>query len=211
MIDKVKQAVLLGDRDAAAELTESALESGLTPTELLDQALIPAMDIVGSEYESGIRYIPEMLVSAEAMKASMTILRPLLSESGLAPKGRVAIGTVEGDLHDIGKNLVTTMLEGAGFEVIDLGVEVRADRFVEAVKEFEPDIVALSALLTTTMVFMPKVIDRLTEAGLRSRVKIIVGGAPVTEAYANQIGADGYAEDAAAAVTVVKQLMATGG
>ena len=211
MIDKVKQAVLLGDRDAAAELTESALESGLTPTELLDQALIPAMDIVGSEYESGIRYIPEMLVSAEAMKASMTILRPLLSESGLAPKGRVAIGTVEGDLHDIGKNLVTTMLEGAGFEVIDLGVEVRADRFVEAVKEFEPDIVALSALLTTTMVFMPKVIDRLTEAGLRSRVKIIVGGAPVTEAYANQIGADGYAADAAAAVTVVKQLMATGG
>jgi len=211
MIDKVKQAVLLGDRDGAAELTKSALESGVTPTELLDQALIPAMDIVGSEYESGIRYIPEMLVSAEAMKASMIILRPLLLESGVAPKGRVVIGSVEGDLHDIGKDLVTTMLEGAGFEVIDLGVEVRADRFVEAVKEAEPSIVAMSALLTTTMVKMPEVISGLTEAGLRSKVKIIVGGAPVTETFANEIGADGYADDAAAAVTVVKELIAADG
>jgi len=210
MIDKVKQAVLLGDADAVAELTKEALVAGVAPSELLDQALIPGMDVVGSEYESGIRFIPEMLVSAEAMKAAMVILRPLLSESGIEPKGRVLIGTVEGDLHDIGKDLVTTMLEGAGYEVIDLGVEVQADRFVEAVKEVEPDVVALSALLTTTMVFMPEVIERLTEAGVRSTIKIIVGGAPVTEAYAQKIGADGYADDAAAAVSVVKQLLKAG-
>lgn len=206
MIDKVKQAVLLGDRDGAAELTKSALESSVTPTELLDQALIPAMDIVGSEYESGIRYIPEMLVSAEAMKASMIILRPLLLESGVAPKGRVVIGSVEGDLHDIGKDLVMTMLEGAGFEVIDLGVEVRADQFVEAVKEAEPSIVAMSALLTTTMVKMPEVIEALKSAGLRDGLKIIVGGAPVSQEFADEIGADGYAPDAAAAVKLVARL-----
>jgi len=211
MIEKLRQAVLLGDFHAVGEITKSALESGLSPSDLLDQALIPAMDIVGSEYECGVRFIPEMLVSAEAMKESMIILRPLLSESGVAPKGRILIGTVEGDLHDIGKDLVTTMLEGAGFEVIDLGVEVSADRFVEAVLEAEPDIVALSALLTTTMVHMPEVIDRLTKAGLRSSVMIIVGGAPVTKVYADQIGADGYADDAAAAVTMVQQLLAAGG
>ena len=207
MLDKLREAVLQGEYDAVPALTQGALDTGTTPAELLDSVLIPAMDVVGSEYESGIRYIPEMLVSAEAMKAAMTVLRPLLSDCGIEPKGRVLIGTVEGDLHDIGKNLVVTMLEGAAFEVIDLGVEVEANRFVEALREHQPDVVALSALLTTTMVFMPQVIERIEEAGLRTSVKIIVGGAPITEEYAGRIGADGYAEDAAAAVTVVKELL----
>lgn len=207
MIDKLKEAVLDGDSTVVSELTTSAIEAGHLPTEILDEALIPAMDVVGSEFESGIRFIPEMLISAEAMKASMVILRPLLAESGIPPKGRILIGTVEGDLHDIGKDLVATMLEGAGYEVIDLGVEVTADRFVEAVREFQPDILAISALLTTTMVYMPQVIERLAEAGLRESTEIIVGGAPVTQPYADKIGADGYAEDAAAAVALVKRLL----
>jgi len=208
MIDDLKQAVLAGDSAAVSELTRSALKSGLIPSKLLDEALIPAMDIVGSEFESGIRYLPEMLVSADAMKASMIILRPLLAESGIAPRGRVLIGTVEGDLHDIGKDLVVAMLEGAGFEVTDLGIDVKADRFVAAVRENKPDIVAMSALLTTTMTFMPEVLARLNEAGLRSSVKVIVGGAPVTEAFASKIGSDGYASSAATAVTVAKRLLA---
>jgi 5-methyltetrahydrofolate--homocysteine methyltransferase len=207
MIDKLKEAVLDGDSTVVSELTTSAIEAGHLPAEILDEALIPAMDVVGSEFESGIRFIPEMLISAEAMKASMVILRPLLAESGIPPKGRILIGTVEGDLHDIGKDLVATMLEGAGYEVIDLGVEVTADRFVEAVREFQPDILAISALLTTTMVYMPQVIERLAEAGLRESTEIIVGGAPVTQSYADKIGADGYAEDAAAAVALVKRLL----
>lgn len=207
MIDKLKEAVLDGDSTVVSELTTSAIEAGHLPAEILDEALIPAMDVVGSEFESGIRFIPEMLISAEAMKASMVILRPLLAESGIPPKGRILIGTVEGDLHDIGKDLVATMLEGAGYEVIDLGVEVTADRFVEAVREFQPDILAISALLTTTMVYMPQVIERLAEAGLRESTEIIVGGAPVTQPYADKIGADGYAEDAAAAVALVKRLL----
>lgn len=207
MIDKLKEAVLDGDSTVVSELTTSAIEAGHLPTEILDEALIPAMDVVGSEFESGIRFIPEMLISAEAMKASMVILRPLLAESGIPPKGRILIGTVEGDLHDIGKDLVATMLEGAGYEVIDLGVEVTADRFVEAVREFQPDILAISALLTTTMVYMPQVIERLAEAGLRESTEIIVGGAPVTQPYADKIGADGHAEDAAAAVALVKRLL----
>ncbi len=208
MIEDLRQAVLAGDFDAVAELTRSALKSGLAPSKLLDEALIPAMDVVGSEFESGVRFLPEMLVSAEVMKASMTILRPLLAESGIAARGRVLIGTVEGDLHDIGKDLVAAMLEGAGFEVTDLGIDVTADQFVAAVRENQPDIVAMSALLTTTMVFMADVIDRLAEAGLRSSVKIIVGGAPVTKAFANKIGSDGYANSAATAVSAVKQLLA---
>lgn len=207
MIDKLKEAVLDGDSTVVSELTTSAIEACHLPAEILDEALIPAMDVVGSEFESGIRFIPEMLISAEAMKASMVILRPLLAESGIPPKGRILIGTVEGDLHDIGKDLVATMLEGAGYEVIDLGVEVTADRFVEAVREFQPDILAISALLTTTMVYMPQVIERLAEAGLRESTEIIVGGAPVTQPYADKIGADGYAEDAAAAVALVKRLL----
>jgi 5-methyltetrahydrofolate--homocysteine methyltransferase len=206
MIDAIKEAVLVGDRDKVVDLTSAALESGTEPREILDRALTPAMDIVGEEYERGDRYVPEMLISAEAMKGAMGKLKPLLADAGVEPRGRVVIGTVEGDLHDIGKDLVAMMLEGAGFEVTNLGVEVTAAAFVEAVREGGPDILALSALLTTTMANMPAVIDALKEAGLRDRVKVIVGGAPVTQAFADEIGADGYAADAAGAAKLAVSL-----
>jgi 5-methyltetrahydrofolate--homocysteine methyltransferase len=206
MIDAIKQAVLEGDRQKVAELTAAALEAGTEPKEILDQALTPAMDIVGEEYERGDRYVPEMLISAEAMKGAMAKLRPLLADAGVEPRGRIVIGTVEGDLHDIGKDLVAMMLEGAGFEVVNLGVEVSAETFVESVRERKPGLIAMSALLTTTMTYMPVVIDALKSAGLRSQVKVIVGGAPVTQAYADEIGADGYAPDAAAAVKLAVAL-----
>ena len=165
------------------------------------------MDVVGREYEEGERYIPEMLISAEAMKAAMEVLRPKLVETGAKPRGKVVIGTVEGDLHDIGKNLVAMMLEGAGFEVIDLGVEVTAKQFVHAVGEHKPDILGMSALITTTMVHMPEVIEALKQTGLRNKVKVMVGGAPITQEYADEIGADGYAPDAASAVELAKRLV----
>ncbi len=207
MIDAIKQAVLEGDRAKVAELTAGALEAGTQPKEILDQALTPAMDVVGEEYERGDRYVPEMLISAEAMKGAMKQLKPLLVDAGVEPRGRIVIGTVEGDLHDIGKDLVAMMLEGAGFEVTNLGVEVTAATFVEAVRDRRPNIVALSALLTTTMTQMPEVIDALKDAGLRDAVKVIVGGAPVTQAYADDIGADGYAADAASAAKLAAKLV----
>jgi len=165
------------------------------------------MDIVGQEYENGDRYVPEMLISAEAMKGALNKLRPLLAKAGIEPRGVVVIGTVEGDLHDIGKDLVVVMLEGAGFEVINLGIETSAEAFVQAAKEHAPHILAMSALLTTTMVHMPEVIDALKEAGLRDRFKVIVGGAPVTQEYADNIGADGYAPDAAGAAKLASRLL----
>ena len=206
MIDAIKQAVLTGDRDKVVELTATALEQGTQPKEILDKALTPAMDIVGEEYERGDRYVPEMLISAEAMKGAMARLKPLLAAIGVEPRGRIVIGTVEGDLHDIGKDLVAMMLEGAGFEVTNLGVEVTAEAFVQAVRERNPGVVAMSALLTTTMTNMPVVINALKEAELREKVKVIIGGAPVTQAYADQIGADGYAPDAASAVKLAATL-----
>ena len=208
MLKELKRAVLEGDEERAAELTRSVLEEGIEPARILNEGLVPAMDVVGREYEEGERYIPEMLISAEAMKAAMEVLRPKLVETGAKPRGKVVIGTVEGDLHDIGKNLVAMMLEGAGFEVIDLGTEVTAEQFVQAVEEHNPDIVGMSALLTTTMVHMPEVIEALKKAGLRDdKVKVIVGGAPITQEYADKIGADGYAPDAASAVELAKRLV----
>jgi 5-methyltetrahydrofolate--homocysteine methyltransferase len=207
MIEAIKQAVLDGDRAKVIEQTAAALDAGTQPKEILDQALTPAMDIVGEEYERGDRYVPEMLISAEAMKGAMKTLRPLLAEAGVEPRGRVVIGTVEGDLHDIGKDLVVMMLEGAGFEVSDLGVEVSSESFVEAVRETHPNILAMSALLTTTMTYMPTVVDAVKNAGLRDGVRVIVGGAPVTQAFADQIGADGYAPDAASAVKLAVSLL----
>lgn len=207
VITELKQAVLDGEEEKAAELTKKALREGVEPARILNEALIPAMEIVGNEYQQGIRYIPEMLISAEAMKAAMRVLRPKLTETGVRLKGKVVIGTVEGDLHDIGKNLVAMMLEGAGFEVIDLGVEVTAESFVQAVKEHHPDVLGMSALLTTTMTHMSEVIEALKKAGLRDKVKVIIGGAPVTQEYSEKIGADGYAPDAASAVQLVKRLL----
>jgi len=207
MLNEIREAVLRGDLDAARRATADALADGIAPGEILNDALIAAMDVVGEEYESGIRFIPEMLISAEAMKSAMTVLRPVLAEAGIEPRGRIVLGTVEGDLHDIGKDLVGMMLEGAGFEVIDLGVEVAAERFVDAVREHRPNLVGMSALLTTTMVYMPEVIRALEDAGLRDSVRVIIGGAPVTAEYADEIGADGYAEDAAGAVRLATRLI----
>jgi len=207
MLDKIKQAVIAGEMDGIAELTNQALAQGIGARDILDQALTPAMDIVGEEYERGDRYVPEMLISAETMKASVAILKPLLVEAGVEACGKVVIGTVEGDLHDIGKDLVAMMLEGAGFEVINLGAEVTAEEFLKAAKEHNPDIIGMSALLTTTMIHMPEVIDALQQAGLRQQIKVIIGGAPVTQGYADKIGADGYAPDAASATKLAKSLL----
>ncbi len=207
MLNEIREAVLQGDMEAAREGTERALAHGIAPGEVLNKALVAAMDVVGEEYESGIRFIPEMLISAEAMKSAMAVLRPALLGAGIEPRGRMVLGTVEGDLHDIGKDLVGMMLEGAGFEVIDLGVEVSAPQFVDAVRQHRPNLVGMSALLTTTMVYMPVVIAALKEAGLRDGVKIMVGGAPVTQEFAVEIGADGYAPDAASAVKLASLLV----
>ncbi len=207
MLEDLKQAVLDGEQEKATQLTEKALNEGTDAERILNDALIAAMDIVGGEYERGDRYVPEMLISAEAMKGAMDVLRPKLAEAGVKARGKVVIGTVEGDLHDIGKNLVIMMLEGSGFEVEDLGIEVPADQFVNAVKEHQPDILGMSALLTTTMVYMPEVVKALEEAGLRSGIKVMLGGAPVTQEYSDKIGADGYAADAASAVELAKKLI----
>jgi len=207
MLDKIKQAVLAGEMEGITELTNQALAQGIGARDILDQALTPAMDIVGEEYERGERYVPEMLISAETMKGSVAVLKPLLAEAGVEACGKVVIGTVEGDLHDIGKDLVAMMLEGAGFEVVNLGTEVTAQEFLKAAKEHNPDIIGMSALLTTTMIHMPEVIDALQQAGLREQIKVMIGGAPVTQGYADKIGADGYAPDAASATKLAKSLL----
>jgi len=207
MLDGIREVVTSGRIGDAAEIVNTALVEGLSPEDILNGALIPAMDIVGEEYEAGDRYVPEMLVSAETMKAAMAVLKPRLLSAGVQSRGRVVIGTVEGDLHDIGKNLVAVLLEGAGFEVIDVGTEVAADQFVQAVEEHRPQLLGLSALLTTTMLRMPEVIGALEAAALRDRVKVMIGGAPVTQDYADQIGADGYAPDAPSAVELARRLL----
>lgn len=202
------RAVVEGDAAAAKSLTETAIAENVDPLRLVGESLIPAMDEVGRLFEEEEYFIPEMLLSARAMKASMELIRPRLAESGAQPTGRVVIGTVKGDLHDIGKNLVSSMLEGAGFEVIDLGVDVDPAAFVQAVQERGAQLVCLSTLLTTTMPSMQRTIEALREAGLRENVKILVGGAPITPEYAQRIGADGYGGNARAAVTEARRFIA---
>ena len=201
-------AILSGDAKAAREVTEKALAAGADPLNLVHDSMVPAMDEVGRRFECNEYFVPELLISARAMKAALELIRPLLAARGDQPAGRVVIGTVKGDLHDIGKNLVAAMLEGGGFDVIDLGVNVSPDQFVNAVKEKQANIVAMSALLTTTMPSMKTTIDALKQAGVRDRVKVIIGGAPITQKYADEIGADGYSDNAPAAVTLVKQHVA---
>jgi len=205
-LDELRAKVIEMDPEKVAQLTQKALGEGISAKELLDQALIPAMEIVGDEYERGERFIPEMLVSANAMKKAMQLLRPLLMKSGAKMKGEVVMGTVEGDIHDIGLNLVVMMLEGAGFVVQNLGTDVPAKEFVKAVKEDEVHLVGMSALLTTTMLKMREVIEALKESGLRDKVKVMIGGAPVTQDYADEIEADGYAPDAFSAVKLADRL-----
>lgn len=204
----VTEAVVAGNAPKTRELTNKALQAGVSPGTILQEGLIPGMAEVGRRFECREFYVPELLIAARAMHASLDILRPMLAVSGeVKPVGRVAIGTVRGDLHDIGKNLVTMMLEGSGFEVKDMGIDVTPEKFVNVVKEGGCDVIAMSALLTTTMPSMKATIDALKEAGLRDKVKVVIGGAPITQEYANQIGADGYGEDANQAVRVTKKLL----
>jgi len=207
ILQQISQAIIEGNVDDIAGLAQSALDGGLEAQAVLDQGLMAGMDFVGKEFKAGAMFVPEVLRSAKAMQNAMDILKPRLAASGVKMTGRVLLGTVKGDLHDIGKNLVGMMCEGAGFEVTDLGKDLSPDAFVAAVKKYEPDIIGMSALLTTTMRVMEQVIKALKEAGLRDKVKVMVGGAPVTQAFANQIGADGYASNAAAAADVARRFV----
>ena len=189
------------------ELVQAAVDEGVDPQVILNEGLVKGMDVVGAKFKKNEFYVPEVLIAARAMKAGMEIIRPLLAETGAKPAAVLALGTVKGDLHDIGKNLVAMMMEGAGFEVIDLGIDVAPEKFVDTVKEKNPDIVAMSALLTTTMPGMKTTIDALEAAGVRDQLKTMIGGAPVTQNYADEIGADGYAPDAASAVDKAKELL----
>ena len=200
-------AILNGDAQTAGALTHEALEAGVQPVDIITQAMVPSMAEVGRRFECEEYYVPELLLSARAMKAALEPLRPLLAASGARSAGKVVIGTVQGDLHDIGKNLVASMLEGGGFEVIDLGADVPPEKFAAEAGASGAHIVALSALLTTTMPGMNATITALGLAGLRDKVKVMIGGAPVTQQFADQIGADGYAENASAAVAVARTLI----
>jgi methylmalonyl-CoA mutase cobalamin-binding domain/chain len=209
--DEILQALydqtLVGNAPAVLDLTNEGLETGLTPDRMLFEALIPSLEEVGARFERGDFFVPEMLIAGKAMSGALDVLRPLLAETGAATIGRFVMGTVKGDVHDIGKNLVNIMLEGAGFEVIDLGVQVPPEKFIAAIEEHKPDIVGFSAFLTTTMPMFKANINALEKAGLRQSVIVMVGGAPVTQEYADAVGADGYAADASAAVKLAKSLI----
>jgi len=206
-LTKLYNAVLNGDLKTSVAVTKEALAEGMDPLELVTGHMVPAMDEVGRRFECEEYFVPELLLAARAMKGSLEVIRPLLAAMGAEPAGRVVIGTVKGDLHDIGKNLVASLLEGGGFEVIDLGADVAPDKFAQAVKERNANIVCLSALLTVTMPGMKTTIEALKSAGVRDRIKVMVGGAPVTQQYADEIGADGYGENASVAVNVARRLV----
>jgi len=207
-LQAITQALIAGDGDQVTSLVQKALNEGADPKEVLDEGLIKGMDTVGDRMQEGDMFIPEVLMSAKAMAAAVTILKPLLADEDASGAGKVVIGTVKGDLHDIGKNLVSMMLESAGFQITDLGTDVSPEQFVQAVQAQNAHIIGLSALLTTTMPMMKKTIDALVGSGLRDRVKVIIGGAPVNQKYADEIGADGYAADAGSASKLAKQLVA---
>ena len=206
-LQKIFDSVLNGEMDEVSEHVQAALDAQIAPGVILNEGMISAMQKVGSLFEEGEYFVPEMLISARAMQTGLALLKPYLVQADVKSSGKVVIGTVKGDLHDIGKNLVAMMLEGAAFEIIDLGTDVSPDKFVEAVKTHQPKVVGLSALLTTTMPNMKATIEALKAAGVRDQVKVIIGGAPVTEAYARDIGADGFATDASRAVTLTKSLV----
>lgn len=206
-LEELARGIIEGDRNRVEELTRAALAEGISAAEILDDGLLVGMDVVGQRFGEGDMFIPEVLYSAKAMSASMEALKPLLLGEAALRRGTIVLGTVKGDIHDLGKNLVGIMLTAAGFEVIDLGVDVPPQRFSEAVAENRPDVVGLSALLTMTMPAMKTTLEELDRAGLRSQVKTIVGGATVTQRYADEIGADGYAKDALSAVAKVRELL----
>jgi 5-methyltetrahydrofolate--homocysteine methyltransferase len=206
-LDALKEAVILGDVKGSSLLTEVAIQAGHSPQRILEEALAPAMEIVGDKFRCNEVYVPEVLVAARAMKKSLALLKPLLTQTGVKPVATAVIGTVKGDLHDIGKNLVCMMLEGAGFEVVDVGADVAPEKFVQAVKDTKAQILGISSLLTTTMLGMKDVLRALEQADLRKRVKVMVGGAPVTQSFADEIGADAYGESAAVAADKAKELL----
>ena len=206
-ITQIKEATIAGNMPQVIELTDLALKTGVGPEDLIQQGFIPAMEVVGDKFATGEIYVPEMLLAARAMKAALDKVKPLLVGKEIKTLGKAVIGTVQGDMHDIGKNLVAMMFEGSGFEVIDLGVDVLPDEFIDAVKNHSPDLIGLSALLTTTMNSMEMTIVKLVEAGLRDGVKVLVGGAPVSQLFADEIGADGYAANAGEAVKLAKKLL----
>ena len=208
-MQEIAFALIQGDNESVDKLTKQNLDNGIEANEILDDGLLNGMAIVGVKFRDNIIFVPEVLISARAMKAGMTHLEPILSESGIEPQGTVVMGTVKGDLHDIGKNLCIMMLRGAGFEVIDLGVDTSSDDFIDAVEEYEAPIVGMSALLTTTMPNMGKTIEAVIDADLRDDVKFMVGGAPVTPAFADDMGADAYGDSAVECVDIAKRFVAT--
>jgi 5-methyltetrahydrofolate--homocysteine methyltransferase len=206
-LSKVREAVISGNEKAAAATVKEALAAGVDPVVVVTDGVSPAMAEVGKRFECGEAFVPELLIASRATKAIFEIIRPLLAKKGAQPVGRVVVGTVQGDLHDIGKNLVVALLEGGGFEVTDLGVNVTPEKFVQAAKEKNAQVVGLSALLTTTMPAMKATVDALKSAGLKEKVKVMIGGAPVTRTFADEVGAEGYGETAAAAVGIAKKLI----
>jgi len=209
-LKEIADNLIKGKAPEVKELVQRAIDEGEDVEKVLNEGLVAGMSVVGAKFKANEFYVPEVLIAARAMKAGMGILRPILAEKNIKGIGTVVVGTVRGDLHDIGKNLVAMMLEGAGFEVIDLGVDVSSEKFIETAKEKKADVVGLSALLTTTMTSMKDVIKAVGDSGLKDKVKVMIGGAPLTQSYADEIGADGYAPDAASAVDEVKQLLGAG-
>lgn len=207
ILDTIAEAIIKGDAIDVKKITQQAIEDGFTPKQILNQGLIAGMNVVGVRFKANDMFVPEVMLSARAMHAGLNLLKPLLAQSQVKEKGVFVIGTVKGDLHDIGKNLLVMLLEGAGYKVIDLGINVPAAKFIQAIEEYSPDIVGLSALLTTTLSAMQDTIKEIVNAGLRDRTKILVGGAPVTQAYADEIGADGYASDAGSAVELANRII----
>jgi len=207
IFEDIALGVEKGDDALVGELTQKAVSEGIAATKILDNGLVAGMDVVGEKFKNNEVFIPEVLVSARAMKAGMNIVRPLLAEANVASKGTIVVGTVKGDLHDIGKNIVGMLLEGAGYQVVDLGTDVTREQFMEVVEKQSAGVIGMSALLTTTMTYMKDVIQAVDDAGLRDKVKVIIGGAPITQSYADEIKADGYAPDAASAVDLVKGLL----
>ncbi|HDZ26640.1 hypothetical protein LCGC14_0885780 [marine sediment metagenome] len=207
ILEDIGLSVERGDETSVGELTQKALSEGISPGEILNKGLVAGMDVVGERFKKNEIFIPEVLVSARAMKEGMKIVKPLLGDEIAGSRGKVVIGTIKGDLHDIGKNIVGMLLEGAGFEVTDLGTDVTKEQFMEVVEKEGVDIIGMSALLTTTMTYMKEVIQSVEDANLKGKVKVIIGGAPITQSYAEEIKADGYAPDAASAVDLVKSLL----
>lgn len=203
----LSQVIQEGDSDKVVEIVRKALEDKIEPMEIVNKGLLPPMDLIGERFEKEEIFLPELVISAQAMKAGMDILRPILTEAGEKPRAKIVMGTVRGDMHDIGKNLVGMILQGAGFEVIDLGTDVQSEKFIHALKENDVSLLGLSALLTTTMIEMKTVIDDLVKEGMREKVKVIIGGAPTSHEFASEIGADGYAPDAISAKDKIKELL----